>query len=487
MSNPQFEVVLKGVLAGADEAKAKADFAALFSLDADKAERLFSAKRAVLKSGITLDLANKYVARLAGIGVEAVAEAIAVEEPLSLVPIDNPSNEGASENQASSQEASADEVAPSVSTSQTSLEADTRAERFQSGFESAQSGTDSQQKHRHQFLFSGVGFEYFKIWIVNILLSIVTIGIYSAWAKVRNKQYFYGNTHIADATFEYTAEPIKILKGRLIAFALYVALAFSGHISPILSLVVSILFLVFLPWIIVNSLKFNARHTSYRNIPFRFHGTIGGALKVFIGWPILGILSLGILFPFVWKKQTQYITNNHSYSAEPFVFDVHVKEYYKMLLILIGATVVFAIVFAMVVGGSVMAMVGMGGDFDPAAVLTVIPIILGYLAFYFALGAYVVVAMANIHWNNTKLQNHQFESDWAVLSYLGLIVTNTLGILLTLGLFIPFAKVRAAAYKANHTALVVAGDLDGFIANKLEESNSLAEGVHDLFDIDISI
>lgn len=463
MSNPQFEVVLKGVLTGFDEQQARTDFSALFSLDADKAARLFAAKRAVLKSGVTQEIANKYVTRLASIGVEAVAEAIINEQLLSLEPI-------ASEVLASEESAPADvfQRAPEPESYRTSL-------------------ADPQQKQRHEFVFSGAGVEYFKIWIVNILLSIVTLGIYSAWAKVRNKQYFYGNTHIADTTFEYTAEPLKILKGRAIAFVLYIALIFSSHVSPILSLVVTVLFLIFLPWIIVNSLKFNARHTSYRNIPFRFHGTIGGALKVFIGWPILGMLSLGLLFPFAWKKQTEYITNNHSYSAEPFNFDVHVKEYYKMLLILIGASVVFMIVFAMVVGGSIFALINAGKTFDPRAILAMIPMLLGYLAFYFALGAYVVVTMANIHWNNTKLQNHKFESNWSVLSYMGLIVTNTLGILLTLGLFIPFAKVRAATYKASHTALIVEGDLDGFIANKLEESNSLAEGVHDLFDIDISI
>lgn len=312
------------------------------------------------------------------------------------------------------------------------------------------------------------------------------MGIYSAWAKVRNKQYFYGNTHIADATFEYTAEPLKILKGRLIAFALYIIAAASGHISPILSIVVSLLLLAFLPWIIVASLRFNARHSSYRNISFRFKGTIGGALAVFIGWPLLGALSLGLLLPFAWKKQTAYITNNHTFGVEPFSFDVHVKEYYKMLLILIGATVVFFIALA-IMGGATVATMLTQGIFNPAALLAFIPMLLLYLAFYLGLGAYVVVSLANIHWNNTHLQDHQFEANWSAFSYFKLLAINTLGILFTLGLFIPFAKVRTAAYKAEHTALVVRGSLDGFIAETLEDSNSLAEGVHDLFDIDISI
>jgi uncharacterized membrane protein YjgN (DUF898 family) len=62
---------------------------------------------------------------------------------------------------------------------------------------------------RVPFEFHGNGSEYFRIWIVNVLLSILTLGVYSAWAKVRNKQYFYGNTWINDAGFEYLAKPAQ--------------------------------------------------------------------------------------------------------------------------------------------------------------------------------------------------------------------------------------------------------------------------------------
>ena len=59
----------------------------------------------------------------------------------------------------------------------------------------------------HNVRFSGQAGEYFKIWIVNIVLSIITLGIYSAWAKVRTKRYFYGNTHFKNHNFEYQLQP----------------------------------------------------------------------------------------------------------------------------------------------------------------------------------------------------------------------------------------------------------------------------------------
>jgi uncharacterized membrane protein YjgN (DUF898 family) len=65
--------------------------------------------------------------------------------------------------------------------------------------------------------FTGSGAEYFGIWIVNLLLTIVTIGIYSAWAKVRKKRYFYAHTKIDGDSFEYRGKPIAIQKGRIIA------------------------------------------------------------------------------------------------------------------------------------------------------------------------------------------------------------------------------------------------------------------------------
>jgi uncharacterized membrane protein YjgN (DUF898 family) len=50
--------------------------------------------------------------------------------------------------------------------------------------------------------------EYFGIWIVNLLLSLVTLGIYTAWAKVRRLRYFYGNMR------RWTATPSTITQGR---------------------------------------------------------------------------------------------------------------------------------------------------------------------------------------------------------------------------------------------------------------------------------
>jgi uncharacterized membrane protein YjgN (DUF898 family) len=84
----------------------------------------------------------------------------------------------------------------------------------------------------YPFEFRGSGGEYFRIWIVNLALTIVTLGIFSAWAKVRSRRYFYGNTFVADHAFDYHASPVRILIGRAIALVLLLAYTLTAPISP---------------------------------------------------------------------------------------------------------------------------------------------------------------------------------------------------------------------------------------------------------------
>lgn len=111
----------------------------------------------------------------------------------------------------------------------------------------------------YPFQFTGQTGEYFRIWIVNILLTIVTLGIYSAWAKVRNQRYFYGNTILDGSSFEYTAEPLRILRGRIIAVVVLIAYQGATFISPMVNIVAFVALMVALPAVIVFAMRFRMR------------------------------------------------------------------------------------------------------------------------------------------------------------------------------------------------------------------------------------
>src|ERR1700704_3389344 len=108
--------------------------------------------------------------------------------------------------------------------------------------------------------FTGTAAEYFRIWIVNLFFTLATLGVYSAWAKVRKKRYFYGSTKLDGDSFDYFASPKAILKGRILAFAVFVTYALLGELYPKSNYVFWAIAFAALPWLVLRALSFNARN-----------------------------------------------------------------------------------------------------------------------------------------------------------------------------------------------------------------------------------
>src|SRR5476649_2676097 len=154
--------------------------------------------------------------------------------------------------------------------------------------------SDNNQHHdtSHPVRFHGKGGEYFSIWLVNALLTIVTLGIYSAWATVRRRRYFLGNTEINGDRFDYHARPIQILKGRLLVIAGIIVFYILAALMPKLALLFVLAFFALLPWVIVRSWRYNAIMTSYRGVRFNYHCKVGRAYWTMYLCPILLMLAL---------------------------------------------------------------------------------------------------------------------------------------------------------------------------------------------------
>lgn len=189
----------------------------------------------------------------------------------------------------------------------------------------------SQQKET-PIVFQGKASEYFGIWIVNLLLSLVTLGVFSAWAKVRRKKYFYNNTYIENAAFDYHANPISILKGRAIALVFFLGYSFSGNVNLFLPFLFMLIFLIALPWLVVRSATFNARNTSHRGLRFNFVGTTREAVRVFVAVPILTLVTLGLIIPYGAYLKNKFLVDNHRFGLSPFHLEAKVRDFYKIYL-----------------------------------------------------------------------------------------------------------------------------------------------------------
>ena len=317
------------------------------------------------------------------------------------------------------------------------------------------------------FAFHGDGFEFFRIWIVNLLLSIVTLGIYSAWAKVRTQRYFYGNTQLDGSSFDYLADPLKILKGRLIAFAALVVYSVASELAPMLGLLLTLLFILALPWIIVRSLSFRNSNSAWRGVRFGFDGTYVDAAMAFLVWPLLVMLTLGLLMPMALHAQQRFIAEHSRYGTSHFQLQVGAGPFFAVGLALLGIGVAGAVLM---------------GVIDELAPL-LMPVAIA--ATYLLLFAFYNVRLTNLVYGNLRLADHRLGAQYRLGSYMTLVLVNLLGMLLTLGLFYPWAKVRNARYAAEHMNLQASGDLDRFVAARRKEVNSLGGELGEMFDVEL--
>jgi uncharacterized membrane protein YjgN (DUF898 family) len=406
---------------------------------------------------------------------------------------------------------------------------DTNIERTEPVFREA----NAMAEQRHPFTFTGKGGEYFGIWIVNVILSIVTLGIYSAWAKVRRLQYFHRNTQVLDSGFDFHGRPIDILKGRLIAFGAYVAYAVLAKFSPVASIILALLLFAVIPYFAYKSLRFRLHNTSWRQVRFKFLGKVPGAYSAFFGWPIAAMMSAYALLPFAHHQANTYTLGNSSLGTTLAKFKANVGDFYKVYLKTLGLFLLYIVAVValswLVISKSSldlksifsgMAQATLDADAKAAdnneeeeeeettpgmsdkkvdqtakdvsklaLLASLLPLaILGfYLLAFLLIGPYFNARINNVIWNGTTLGPLRFESTLSARKLSWITITNFLGIVLSLGFFKPFAAVRVAKYRVDCLKLVAAGPIAAHVQAIAGDVNARGEEVAEMFDVDIGL
>ena len=325
----------------------------------------------------------------------------------------------------------------------------------------------------HAFEFHGSGGEYFRIWIVNLLLTVATLGIYSAWAKVRSARYFAGSTRLDGASFAYLANPIAILKGRLLVLGFGALYFVASLVSPFLEGAFAIGVFLLIPWAIVRSMAFRAHHTAWRSVRFRFDAPYREALTAYLGLPLLAALTLGFLYPYCVYRQRGFLVSHAAFGTTPFVFGSASRDFYRLfggvLLVTIAATVAVGSAFA--AGGETgLALAGAAA----------IPI-------YFYLFGSLASGITNLTYQGARLGPHRLASHLPATGLAVLYFTNALAILASLGLLLPWAHVRLVRFRLSHLSLHAGAPLDDFVAAEARQVDSLGAELGDALDLDLGL
>lgn len=345
--------------------------------------------------------------------------------------------------------------------------------------------------------FTGSGSEYFKIWIVNLCLTILTFGVYSAWAKVRRLQYFDRNTVLDGVPFDFHGNPKTILRGRIVAvFVLFIYHYLFG-LSATFALVIAMILFALAPFMMRSSQRFRLRHTSYRGLRFDFYGSMLDAyatylpvalmflvpplLTVFFPGDLLAVSSafLYLAWPWLQARMKKFQHGGFSYgelfSRSTLSGSDFVWPYFKSgIYVFLGA----------ILAGILTAVLSSAMN-----IATFLPIILAIIfsyLMYVALGPYLQVKIWNKSWEATTLGEIDFYSSLPVGAYTKLQSKNLLFTLLSLGLYRPFAVVDAYRFRLAHMNL--RAHLEHLIAttNSSVAESAEGEGVAEFLGFDLS-
>ena len=339
--------------------------------------------------------------------------------------------------------------------------------------------------------FHGTGSEYFKIWIVNTALTILTLGIFSAWAKVRSRRYFYGNTRIEGSSFEYLARPRQILPGRIIAGIVLIAVAITSQFSLLANAFLFLVLFLVTPWILVKALRFNARYSAFRNVRFAFRGTTEDSYGIYFGLALLSMISLGIAVPYTERRARSWLFSSHRYGNQEFrdaLTDGPVYAiYFKMAGLGLLVTVPAFIAIAMFFGATFRQTEGGEPPTTGVAVMLFAVYALALLAGLF-LSAFQRANVTNLLFNGGQLgQLVGFRSTMRTGPYFGLLLGYLLLTLLTLGLAYPWMRVALARYRAETLVLRMRGTLDAVVDEAMGSGSAIADQLAEGLDIDIDL
>jgi uncharacterized membrane protein YjgN (DUF898 family) len=309
------------------------------------------------------------------------------------------------------------------------------------------------EKEKHRLSFHGDGGELFITYLVNGLLTIITIGIYRFWAKVKVRKFIFRNTEFMGERFDYhgTGKELFIgfLKalGILIVFILIIAglnIAVSRLLSPQVAAIVNIIIIyvsifAFVPFIITGIQRYRLSRSSWRNIRFKFSGTAKECFRMYIKGVLLSIITLGFYGPWFRCKLYKFLVENSRYGNQPFKYSGEGYDLFKIYL--------------------------------KGILLSIIT--LGIYSFWFSAN------IVRYYWNNVSFQNNKFSSDITGGMIFKTTIKTILLIIFTLGLGFPWALIwnikmtlGTIGYEGDIDLAQIKADLD-------KGASSFADGIAD--------
>jgi uncharacterized membrane protein YjgN (DUF898 family) len=286
-----------------------------------------------------------------------------------------------------------------------------------------------------------------------MFLTLVTLGIYFFWGKVRVRQYLFAQSEFAGDRFAYHGTGKELLVGFLKAIVIFGSASMLLKFAPLLpgglavkitaGVVAYLMLLVFVPIAIVGARRYRLSRTSWRGIRFGFQGSLKAFVRLFLGGLVLTFVTFGLYGPIFHARQYGFLVSSSYFGDLKFEFDGNGRE-------LIGSYLI-------------------------AALLT-LP----------TLGLSLVWFLAKRHryyWEHTHIGETRFRSDVTGWALVKLWTVNILLLIVSAGVAWPWKTVRVARFYFSHI------HIDGPLAfdaarQQPREANATGEAFDALLNVD---
>lgn len=300
--------------------------------------------------------------------------------------------------------------------------------------------------------FHGSGGTLLGIHVVNVLLILVTLGVYYFWAKTRVRRYLFGQTLFEGDRFAYHGTAKELLLGFLRAFLVFFLpiivllivrdwLDVNASIKKLAASLVPALYFIFIPVAMVGSRRYRLSRTSWRGIRFSFRGRAWDFIVIFVKGYFLTGLTFGLYYPVYLTRRQAFMVSNSYFGNEPFDFDGRGRELLRAFVL---------------------------------AILLTLPTLGLCWIWYLA-------RKRRFFWEHTRFGAARFRSTVTGGALLGLYVVNGLLLVLTLGLGWPWVRVRNIRFAFRYLWLEGPLDLER-IQQQAQLASATGEGLAGFLD-----
>jgi uncharacterized membrane protein YjgN (DUF898 family) len=379
--------------------------------------------------------------------------------------------------------------------------------------------------------FTGSGAEYFRVWIVNVLLSVVTLGFYTPFARRRTAQYFYGHTLVADSPLEFVAQQRKMVFGFVILVGLYLAFKIAAETgqettSSLLMLGAAVL----APYFWGSAMRFRLNATRWRGVRLQFMAGWGEIYRaswpVFaaaLAWVVLGLAvaalpdggeaqgpwgrpwaavlaaaAAGVVVTILCAIRLEFnykslLVGRARIGGQAGLWKPEYRDFVRIwaatLGVLLASVLLVAAVVALMVGANV-AMLRKPERMGLAMIVMIVAFVFLLMFVLFLASAparaYREARVFQLVWNSVGVSRiARFRCELRPWRFVRLRVLNLLLTLLTLGFYRPFARVAEYRMKVESVTLHVKGGLDQLAGQLAREEQGLGDAIADAAGLDL--